>query len=299
MLHFLKMLDLSSKEIQDLLDLADRMKYDEKHALTTPSLSGRNVALVFRRPTTRSRISLEVGINQLGGRAMYLPAQTTHIERGEPLEDTARTLSRYCDAVVLHSFEQSEVEALARYGSIPVINARTDFAHPLRALADLMTIREHKRTLAGLKLAVIGDGSGVMNSAIIAALKSRMSVAVACPEGCDPPNEILEYAAQAGRFELYRDPRGAARAADAVITTDWNLGSDNNAERIAQFSGFTLNTEIMNYAKSDALVLHALPARRGREIAPEMFELHSTEIFDSCENLLHVEKAVFNALMGY
>lgn len=296
MLHLLKMLDLSSKEIQTLLDLADRMKYDERHAMTAPSLSGRNVALVFRRPTTRARISLEVGVNQLGGRAMYLPAQTMHIER-EPLEDTARALSRYCDAIVLHSFEQEEVEALARYGSIPVINASTSFAHPLRAMADLMTIREYKKELSGLKLAVIGDGSGQMNSAIIGALKSRMNVAVACPEGCDPPREILEYAAQAGHFELYRDPRGAARAADAVITTDWNLGGDS--ERASLFKGYTLNTEIMNYAKSDALVLHSMPAHRGKEISPEMFELHSAEIFDACENLLHVEKAVYNALLGY
>lgn len=299
MINLLKMLDLSSNEIEELINLGDQYKYEHSHGITRSILQGKTLGMLFQTPSTRTRVSFEVGMYQLGGHALYLPVDELQVGRGEPSEDTARTLSRYCDALMVRAFEQEEVEYLSRYGTIPVINGMTEFAHPCQTLADLMTIREYKTRLDGLKVAFIGNGGCMMNSTIIGALKCKMNVAVACPENYDPAQEVLDYAAQVGRFEMYRDPRGAARAADVIITDSWiPMGhEDEYARRMQAFRTFTVNEEVMHYAKPDAMILHCLPARKGEEITPELFEAHAGEIFDAAENRLHIHKAILTKLL--
>lgn len=298
--HLLKMLDLSSKEIEDILNLADQLKYEQKHGMSHQVLEGRTLAMIFQKSSTRTRVSFEVGMYQLGGHALFLSADDIQLGRGEPTEDTARVLSRYCDGIMIRTFDQEEVEELAHFGTIPVINGLTDFAHPCQVLADLMTIREFKGRLDGLKVAFIGDGNNMMNSTIVGCLKSRMNVAVACPEGYDPDPQVLDYAAQVGHFEMYRDPRGAARGADVVITDVWaSMGQEEEAQqRLLDFRGFTVGDEVMRYAKPDAMVLHCLPAHRGEEITADVLEAHSAEIFEEAENRLHAQKAVLVKLLG-
>ncbi|MBP3414084.1 MAG: ornithine carbamoyltransferase [Clostridia bacterium] len=298
--HLLKMLDLSSKEIEDILNLADQLKYEQKHGMAHQVLEGRTLAMIFQKSSTRTRVSFEVGMYQLGGHALFLSSDDIQLGRGEPTEDTARVLSRYCDGIMIRTFDQEEVEELAHFGTIPIINGLTDFAHPCQVLADLMTIREFKGRLDGLKVAFIGDGNNMMNSTIVGCLKSRMNVAVACPEGYDPDPQVLDYAAQVGHFEMYRDPRGAARGADVVITDVWaSMGQEEEAQqRLLDFRGFTVGDEVMRYAKPDAMVLHCLPAHRGEEITAEVLEAHSAEIFEEAENRLHAQKAVLVKLLG-
>lgn len=300
MQHLLKLIDLSSKEIETLISSAEQMKYELSHGMSRPVLEGRTLGMIFQRPSTRTRVSFEIGMYQLGGHALYLPVDSLQMSRGEAPEDTARAMSRYCDGLLMRAADHGDLETLARYCTIPVINGQTDFAHPCQVLADLMTIREHKGHLDGLKVAFVGDGAAMMNSTIIGCLKSRMNVAVACPEGYDPDDMVLDYAAQAGHFEMYRDPRGAARSADVVITDGW-IPSGREAEfdeRMSAFSRFTVSDEVMNYARPDAMVLHRMPAHRGEEITGDIFEMHSQEIFDSAENLLHVQKAVLVELFS-
>ncbi|MDR1002581.1 MAG: ornithine carbamoyltransferase [Oscillospiraceae bacterium] len=298
--HLLKMLDLTTAEIDEILNLADQLKYEHKHGMAHPILEGKTLGMIFQKSSTRTRVSFEAGMYQLGGHALFLSSNDLQIGRGEPVEDTARVLSRYLDGIMIRTFEQKEVEDLARYGTIPVINGLTDFSHPCQVLADLMTIREFKGRLDGLRVGFIGDGNNMMNSLIVGCLKSKMHVAVACPEGYDPAKEVIDFAAQVGHFEMYRDPRGAARAADVVITDVWaSMGqeSEANARKIA-FSGFQINEELMKYAKPDAMVLHCLPAHRGEEITARVFESHATEIFEEAENRLHAQKAVLVKLLG-
>jgi ornithine carbamoyltransferase len=294
------MLDLTTAEIDEILNLADQLKYEHKHGMAHPILEGKTLGMIFQKSSTRTRVSFEAGMYQLGGHALFLSSNDLQIGRGEPVEDTARVLSRYLDGIMIRTFEQKEVEDLARYGTIPVINGLTDFSHPCQVLADLMTIREFKGRLDGLRVGFIGDGNNMMNSLIVGCLKSKMHVAVACPEGYDPAKEVIDFAAQVGHFEMYRDPRGAARAADVVITDVWaSMGqeSEANARKIA-FSGFQINEELMKYAKPDAMVLHCLPAHRGEEITARVFESHATEIFEEAENRLHAQKAVLVKLLG-
>lgn len=299
MQHLLKLLDLNAKEIEDLLNAADQQKYERKHGIERRPLEGRTLGTIFMKPSTRTRISFEVGMYQLGGHTVNLPAEFSQISRGEANEDTARSLSRYVDILMVRAYDQDNVEELAHYGTIPVINGLTDFAHPCQTLSDLMTIRELKGRLDGLKAAFVGDGAAVMNSTIVGCLKMRMNVAVACPEGYDPAPEVLDYAAQIGHFEMYRDPRGAARAADVVITDSWiPIGRESEYnKRCDAFARFTLSGDVMNYAKPDAMVLHGLPAQRGEEITGELFEQHSPEIFEAVENRLHMQKAIMCRLL--
>lgn len=299
MQHLLKMLDISAKELEELLNAADQRKYERKHGIERHLLEGRTLGMIFMKPSTRTRVSFDVGMYQLGGHTVYMPAELLQLSRGEANEDTARSLSRYVDILMIRAYEQDNVEELAKYGTIPVINGLTDFSHPCQALSDLMTIREIKGRLDGLKAAFVGDGAAVMNSMIVGCLKAKMNVAVACPEGYDPAPEVLDYAAQVGHFEMYRDPRGAARAADVVITDSWiPIGHENEYnKRCEAFRRFTLNADVMNYAKPDAMVLHGLPAQRGEEITGDLFEQHSPEIFESIENRLHMQKAIMCYLM--
>ncbi len=300
MKHLLKMADLTGEEIIELLNLADQLKYEQKHDITHHRLAGKTLGMIFQKASTRTRVSFEVGMYQLGGQALFLNANDLQIGRGEPVEDTARVLSRYLDGIMIRTYKQQEAEALAKYGTIPVINGLTDYAHPCQVLADLMTVREYKGVLKGLKLCYIGDGNNMANSLIVGALKCGMTVSAATPKGYEPAVTVLDYANTTGAFTLTTDPAEAAKDADVVITDVWaSMGQEQEAVRRRQeFKGFMVDTELMNHAKPDALVLHCLPAHKGEEIAADVFEQHAGEIFEEAENRLHAQKAVLVKLMG-
>lgn len=292
--HLLKILDWSREEILEVLNLADQLKYENKHGIEHYHLKGKTLGMIFSKSSTRTRVSFEVGMSQLGGHALFLSSRDLQIGRGEPVQDTARVLSRYLDGIMIRTFEQKEVEDLAAYGSIPIINGLTDFCHPCQILADLMTIREYKGGFEGLKMCFIGDGNNMMNSLIVGCLKVGMSVSVACPEGYRPPAEILEFAAAYPCFEMTDEPLKAAENADVVITDVWtSMGQEEErARREAAFKGYCINDAIMAEAKGDAIVLHCLPAHREEEITAKVFEANAGPIFDEAENRLHAQKAV-------
>ena len=298
----LKLLDLSGADIGRILDTADQMKYNQKHGLNHSCLAGKTLAMIFEKNSTRTRVSFEVGMFQLGGHALFLSGKESQIGRGEPVEDTARVLSRYCDGIMIRTFDQEEVEKLAQYASIPVINGLTDFAHPCQVLADLMTIREHKSRLEGLKLCYVGDGNNMANSLIVGGLKAGMAVSAACPEGYDPDPRVLDFARTCGGdFALCRDPKEAAADADVLVTDVWaSMGQEEEAaQRRAVFAGvYQINGELLKLARPGCMVQHCLPAHRGEEITAEVFEAHAGEIFDEAENRLHAQKAVLALLMG-
>ena len=298
----LKLLDLSREDIVKILDVADQMKYNQKHGLTHNYLQGKTLAMIFEKNSTRTRVSFETGMFQLGGHALFLSGKESQIGRGEPIEDTARVLSRYCDGIMIRTFNQADVEKLAQYASIPVINGLTDFSHPCQVLADLMTIREHQTKLEGLKLCFIGDGNNMANSLIVGGLKCGMDVSVACPEGYDPDKEVLAFAKTVNnaRFELCRRPEEAAVDADVVITDVWaSMGQEGEkTEREKAFAGYQVSDNLMSLAHKGAMVQHCLPAHRGEEITAEVFEAHANEIFNEAENRLHAQKAVMYLLMG-
>lgn len=299
MKHLLKMLDLSTDEIIDILNLADQLKYERKHGIPHPRLKGKSLGMIFQKASTRTRVSFETGMYQLGGNPLFLSSNDLQIGRGEPVQDTARVLSRYLDGIMIRTFEQKEVEDLAKYGSIPIINGLTDFCHPCQILADLMTIREFKGSFDGLKMCFIGDGNNMANSLIVGCLKVGMAVSIACPDDYQPPREILDFAAGYNCFEMTNVPLDAAKNADVVITDVWaSMGQEGEAEkRRKAFAGYQINDEIMAAAKPDAMVLHCLPAHRGEEITKEVFEAHANEIFEEAENRLHAQKAVMVRLM--
>lgn len=301
MKHLLKMLDLTSEEVIEILNLADQLKYEQKHGIPHKHLEGKSLGLIFEKASTRTRVSFEVGMYQLGGQPIFLSSKDMQIGRGEPVQDTARVLSRYLDGIMIRTFEQKEVEDLAEYGSIPIINGLTDFCHPCQILADLMTIREFKGKLSGLKMAFIGDGNNMMNSLIVGALKTGMSISVACPEGYEPDPQVLEFAKEYGdKFSMFRTPKEAVVDADVVITDVWaSMGQEGEAEkRKKAFEGYQVNAELMSLAKPDAMVQHCLPAHRGEEITEDIFEAHADEIFEEAENRLHAQKAVMVKCLG-
>ena len=300
MKHLLSMLSLSSEEITDILNLADQLKYENKNGIKHHRLAGQTLGMIFQKSSTRTRVSFETGMYQLGGQALFLSNRDLQIGRGEPVQDTARVLSRYLDGIMIRTFEQSEVEALAEYGSIPIINGLTDFCHPCQVLADFMTIREYKGHLDGLKMVYIGDGNNMANSLIVGGLKTGMTVAVACPEGYDPDQKVLDFANENGGFELHRDPKKACEGADVILTDVWaSMGQeDEAAERRKVFEGiYQINREVLGVANSNCMVLHCLPAHRGEEITEDVFEAYADQIFDEAENRLHAQKAVMVALM--
>lgn len=295
MRNLLKMLDLSTEEIAEILNLADQLKYEQKHGIAHKLLAGKTLGLIFEKASTRTRVSFEVGMYQLGGQPLFLSARDMQMGRGEPVQDTARVLSRYLDGIMIRTFEQKEVEDLAKYGSIPIINGLTDFCHPCQILADLMTIREVKGKLSGLKMSFIGDGNNMMNSLIVGALKTGMSISVACPEGYEPDSQVLDFAKEYGdKFSMFRTPKEAVVDADVVITDVWaSMGQEEEAEkRRKAFEGYQVNADLMALAKPDAMVQHCLPAHRGEEITEDVFEAHANEIFEEAENRLHAQKAV-------
>lgn len=296
------MLDLSSEEIIDILNLADQLKYELKHEIPhTHLLKGKTLGMIFQKSSTRTRVSFETGMYQLGGYPLFLSSNDLQIGRGEPVQDTARVLSRYLDGIMIRTFEQKEVEDLAEYGSIPIINGLTDFCHPCQVLADLMTIREFKGSFDGLKMCFIGDGNNMANSLIVGCLKVGMTVSIACPDDYQPPKEILDFAAEYGdRFSMTNSPAQAAKGADVLITDVWaSMGQEGEAEkRKKAFAGYQINDELITQANEDAMVLHCLPAHREEEITEKVFEAHAKEIFEEAENRLHAQKAVMVKLMA-
>ncbi len=299
MKHLLKLLDLSDKEILDILNLADQLKYEKKNNIDHQYLKGKTLGMIFQKSSTRTRVSFEVGMYQLGGSALFLSPRDLQIGRGEPIEDTARVLSRYLDGIMIRTFEQKEVEDLAQYGSIPIINGLTDFAHPCQVLADLMTIREIKGGFKGLKLCFIGDGNNMANSLIVGCLKVGMKVSIACPEAYCVCDEILEFAKDYPGFEMTTDVLKAAQGADVIYTDVWaSMGQESEAlERMKHFKGYQVNDEVMAVANKGAMVLHCLPAHREEEITAKVFEEHASEIFEEAENRLHAQKAVLVKLL--
>lgn len=300
MKHLLTMMDLSKEEIIDILNLADQLKYELKHNIPHPHLKGKTLGMIFQKASTRTRVSFETGMYQLGGYPLFLSANDLQIGRGEPVQDTARVLSRYLDGIMIRTFEQKEVEDLASYGSIPIINGLTDYSHPCQILADLMTVREFKGSFEGLKMCYIGDGNNMANSLITGFLKVGMSVSIACPDDYQPAAKVLEYARATGRFTMTNKPLEAAAGADVVITDVWaSMGQEGEAEkrRIA-FNGYQVNDEVMAAANEKAMVLHCLPAHREEEITTKVFEEHAEEIFEEAENRLHAQKAVMVKLMA-
>ena len=301
MKHLLKLQDLSQHDILDILNLADQLKYETKHGIKHHHLEGKTLGMIFQKSSTRTRVSFETGMYQLGGQALFLSSRDLQIGRGEPIQDTARVLSRYLDGIMIRTFEQKEVEDLAEYGTIPVINGLTDFCHPCQVLADLQTIREYKNKLDGMKMCYIGDGNNMANSLTVGGLKVGMKVSLACPEGYHPDPQVLEFAKTYGdNFQIVSDPVEAAADADVLYTDVWaSMGQEAEAEkRKIVFKGYQINDDVMKSAKSDAIVLHCLPAHREEEITAKVFEAHANEIFDEAENRLHAQKAVMVRLMS-
>jgi len=294
----LKIADLSKQDITKILNLGDQMKYNQKHGLPHEMLKGKHLAMIFSKSSTRTRVSFEIGMSQLGGKALFLSQQDIQLGRGETIEDTARVLSRYADGIMIRTFAQKDVEELAHYADIPVINGLTDYCHPCQILADLMTIREYLTTLEGRTVAFIGDGNNVCNSLIAGGVICEMRVQVATPAGHEPHADVL--AAFGDEILLTQDPREAVSGADVVFTDVWaSMGQESEAEtRKAVFASFQLDAALMALAHPHALVQHCLPAHKGEEITPEVFAAHAREIYEEAENRLHVQKAVMAMVMG-
>ena len=297
MKHLLKLADLDKGDILDILNLADQLKYENQHGIEHHHLKGKTLGMIFQKSSTRTRVSFETGMYQLGGQALFLSNRDLQIE---PVQDTARVLSRYLDGIMIRTFAQKEVEDLAEYGSIPIINGLTDYCHPCQVLADLMTIREYKKSFDGLKFCFIGDGNNMANSLIVGAISMGMECAIACPKDYQPDAQIMAWAKENGTFTCSEDILACAKDADVVYTDVWaSMGQEEEKEeREKIFKNYQINDEVMAAAKSDAMVLHCLPAHREEEITAKVFEAHANEIFDEAENRLHAQKAVLVKLLG-
>ena len=297
----LKMADLSKEDIIDILNLASQLKYERKNGIEHKLLAGKSLGMIFQKASTRTRVSFETGMYQLGGQALFLSSRDLQIGRGEPVQDTARVLSRYLDGIMIRTFAQKEVEDLAEYADIPIINGLTDYCHPCQVLADLLTVREFKGGFDGLKMCYIGDGNNMANSLIVGGLTVGMKVSIACPTDYQPDKTVLDFTkGYDGMFEMTTEPLKAAQNADVIFTDVWaSMGQEGEAEkrRIA-FNGYQINAEIMDAAAKDAMVQHCLPAHRGEEITADIFEAHAKEIFEEAETRLHAQKAVMVKLMA-
>ena len=300
MKHLLKLADLSKEDIFDILNLADQLKYENKHNIEHHHLKGKTLGMIFQKSSTRTRVSFEVGMYQLGGSALFLSSKDLQIGRGEPVEDTARVLSRYLDGIMIRTFDQKEVEDLAEYGSIPIINGLTDYCHPCQVLADLMTIREFKKSFDNLKFCYIGDGNNMANSLIVGMIKMGIGCTVACPKGYEPDADVMKWAKENGKFTCSDNIEECVKDADIVYTDVWaSMGQENEKEeRNKIFKEYQINEKFMSLAKPDAMVLHCLPAHREEEITATVFEKHAEEIFEEAENRLHAQKAVLVKLLG-
>lgn len=296
---FLTLMDLSSDEIVFLLKKAIELK-SGRYAQKCP-LIGRSIGLLFEKASTRTRVSLEVGIYQLGAQAIYMSPKDTQIGRGETIHDSAKVLSRYLDAVVIRTYSHNTLMEFASYSSIPVINGLSDLHHPCQILADLMTIVEKKGRPEDIKLAYIGDGNNVANSLIEAASLMRLNLVVACPEGYEPDHNILKKAKALSnsRITIMTDPKKAAYKADVLYTDVWvSMGQEEEAaKKKRKFKGYQLNSKLLSYAKKDAIVLHCMPAHRGEEITDEVIDGPQSVVFDQAESRLHTQKALLEFLL--
>ena len=295
---------LTTEEIEDILTLSAELKAKQKNRQMDCPLIGRTLGMFFEKPSTRTRVSFEVGIYQLGGQAIVLPVSDLQIGRGETIADTARVLSRYIDAIVIRTFEHKIVEEWAEHASIPVINGLTDLHHPCQALADVFTIKEKKGNLNGLKLTYIGDGNNVAHSLIEICAKTGIDIVLACPKGYEPDKKIVKSAIEdakkhGSKIEISSDPQKAAKDADVLYTDVWaSMGQEKeHKKRLKIFKDYQLNKKLLKAAKPDALVMHCLPAHRGEEITEDVLEGTNSVIFDQAENRLHTQKAVMLRLM--
>lgn len=299
MRHLLKLQDLTREDILSILNLADQLKFERNNGIQKDYLKGKKIGLIFQKASTRTRVSFEAGIYELGGYGLFLSSNDLQIGRGEPVQDTARVLSRYLDGIMIRTFAQQEVEDLAKYGTIPVINGLTDYAHPCQVLADLMTVREFKGSFKGLKMTFIGDGNNMANSLIVGAVKMGMSFAIACPKGYEPDAQIMQWARENGEFLLTTDVKEALKGADVVYTDVWaSMGQESEKKKREEaFAGYQVNVQNLAEANPDVIVMHCLPAHRGEEITEEVFEAHAKCIFEEAENRLHAQKAVMVKLL--
>jgi len=295
--HFLAIPDFTKEELDRLFDLAEAMRTG---AYTKKPLAGKSLAMIFTKSSTRTRVSFEVGASQLGGHALFLSSRDVQLGRGEPIPDTARVLSRYVDGIMIRTYAHEDVELLAQYSRVPVINGLTDLLHPCQVLADLLTMRQQLGTYEGKKVAWIGDGNNMANSWINAAYRLGFELSVACPEGYDPDPEILARAQRGGNVTLVRDPNEAAEGAHVVNTDVWaSMGQEQEQEKREQaFAGFTVTGAVMKRATREAIFLHCLPAHRGEEVTTDVIDGPQSYVWDEAENRLHVQKAVMAALIG-
>jgi ornithine carbamoyltransferase len=294
---FLEIPDFSKPELDALFKLAESMRKGE---YTKKPLAGKSLAMIFMKSSTRTRVSFEVGTWQLGGHALFLSPRDVQLGRGEPVADTARVLSRYVDGIMIRTFAHTEVQELAKYADVPVINGLTDLLHPCQILADILTMRQHLGTYEGKKVAWIGDGNNMANSWINASYRLGFELALACPAGYDPDPEILARAQQVSKVTVTRDPQEAVAGADVVNTDVWaSMGQEEEQkEREKAFAGFTVDSALMKRASSDAIFLHCLPAHRGEEVSADVIDGPQSRVWDEAENRLHIQKAIMAALMG-
>ncbi|AEG13978.1 ornithine carbamoyltransferase [Desulfofundulus sp. TPOSR] len=297
--------DFTPEEIMTILDLADDLKSKQKRGIPHPYLAGKTLGMIFQKSSTRTRVSFEVAMYQLGGYALYLNASDLQLGRGESIADTARVLSRYVDGIMIRTYAQADVEELARYADIPVINGLTDLLHPCQILADLQTIREHKGRLAGLKLAYVGDGNNICHSLLFGCAKTGMHISVASPPGYQPRAEIVEAAradalSTGSRIEILTDPVAAVAGADVVVTDVWaSMGQEQESEqRKKVFAPYQVNEELVRHARPDFIFLHCLPAHRGEEVTAEVIDGPHSVVWDEAENRLHAQKAVLALVMA-
>ncbi|MDF2714818.1 MAG: ornithine carbamoyltransferase, partial [Paenibacillus sp.] len=302
---FLGLVDYTPEEIRYLIDLAIDLKKKQKAGDSHQPLKGKTLGMIFEKSSTRTRVSFEVGMYQLGGHALFLSKNDLQLGRGETIWDTAQTMSRYLDGIMIRTYAHRTVIDLARGATVPVINGLTDRSHPCQALADYQTVMEKKGKLAGLKIAYIGDGNNMVHSLMMGAAKLGLHMAVASPEGYDPDSEVVKNSREnaaltGGSLLLTRDPKEAIADADVVYTDVWaSMGFEaEQKEREIAFTGYQVNEELARYAKKDYLFMHCLPAHRGEEVSEGVLEGPNSIIFDQAENRLHAQKAVMAALMG-
>lgn len=299
--HFLALHDYSKEELDGLLVLAKELKAKQKHGIPHRLLDGKSVALIFEKASTRTRVSFEVGVFQLGGHGLFMSAGTSQMGRGEPIKDTARVLARYCDGIMIRTFGQEIVEEFATYSDVPVINGLTDLFHPCQIMADLQTVIEHKGGYAGLKFAWVGDGNNMANTWIEAAVILGFDLALACPQGYEPDAAVLAWAQATapGRITLTGDPKVVVKAADVINTDVWaSMGQESEQEeREKAFAGYCLDDSLVQLAQPDCIVLHCLPAHRGEEISDSVIEGKNSVVWDEAENRLHMQKAIMATLM--
>jgi ornithine carbamoyltransferase len=294
---FLAIPDFTKSELDRLFELGERMrrgKYDRK------PLAGKSLAMIFMKASTRTRVSFEVGTWQLGGHALFLSPRDVQLGRGEPIADTARVLAGYVDGIMIRTFAHAEIEELAKYADVPVINGLTDLLHPCQVLADLLTVKQHLGTYEGKRIAWIGDGNNMANSWINAAYRLGFELRLACPEGYDPDPAILKRAQKEARVTVFRDPREAVDGAHAVNTDVWASMGQEEEQKVREkaFKGYTVNTDLMRRASEDAIFLHCLPAHRGEEVSADVIDGPQSRVWDEAHNRLHIQKAIMAVLMG-